>query len=412
MNYLHTAEILYTNNTIYSNYAVLLSEDGIVLEFNFTKKIKGYYDKEIKHQILMPGVINCHTHLTDSFHKKQVSGGEGLVNWVRNLINSRNLNLQTEDQLKKSVEFILNEMMFSGTVAIGEVSNDFKTINAIIDSRINCLFNYELTGFKESNYNAVIANSKLKIIELQNQNNDFKKDNLNWVYSAHAPYSVSLNLLKLIKDENNKRGGKTFQHLAEDSQERKLYINGNGEFVDLLKYFNAFDENWIFPKVSPIQLYNEFELLDENYVGVHLTDCTANEIVMLSTCNCYGVLCPITNLHITKKLPPFEEIIKNKLKFGLGTDGLGSNWSSNVFDEAKLLLENWYGLAPGILLKSLTSIGAEILGFNSLGKFQVGNNCGMISIETNTINNDLKSLEEGIILNPTTRNSINFLKMY
>ena len=65
MNYLHTAEILYTNNTIYSNYAVLLSEDGIVLEFNFTKKIKGYYDKEIKHQILMPGVINCNTHLTN-----------------------------------------------------------------------------------------------------------------------------------------------------------------------------------------------------------------------------------------------------------------------------------------------------------------------------------------------------------
>ena len=60
---------------------------------------------------------------------------------------------------------------------------------------------FKLTGFKESNYNAVIANSKLKIIELQNQNNDFKKDNLNWVYSAHAPYSVSLNLLKLIKDE-------------------------------------------------------------------------------------------------------------------------------------------------------------------------------------------------------------------
>jgi len=383
MKTLHTAEILYSEGKLYFDYSVLLDKNGFVLWSGYKKEFKNSYDKLVYHQILFPAVINCHTHLTDSFHSEPIQAGNGLFAWVQELVKSRqkfNETKSSKENLQSSVKEILLKMKLSGTCAIAEVSNNFETLQPVLDSGLNSLFCYELIGFKQEISNSVIAFSENKIIEnevkdkINNKNIHNPENLIEWSFSAHAPYSVSLELLKKIKAINDKENKKTFQHLAEDQSERELYLSNKGEMKELLNYFNADDPSWVAPNKSAVMLYEENGLLDKNYVGVHLTDCSEEEIKILSKNNCSGVLSPITNMRLTGRLPNYESIVKNDLKFGFGTDGLGSNFTWNVFEEAKVIYENWYGLDDDKILMGLTKNGATILDFYHLGFIPIEKN--------------------------------------
>ncbi|MCB9216678.1 MAG: amidohydrolase family protein [Candidatus Kapaibacterium sp.] len=398
---LHTAEVLYSpdGGDPRTDQGVLVDEDGKVLAIASTSQLQGEADERRDHQLLMPGVLNAHIHLTDAGRKSTVPGGEGLVAWVRNLMRARDGN-RTEEEQDADILTTLKEMIGRGTVAVGEVVNHPRTVKLIVDSGIHCRLIHELIGFSEER-----AEEKITFAEKLYADVEWSEQ-LRHALGVHAPYSVSFALMEAIELWSRERGSYVYQHLAEDPAERDLYERGEGEWVQFLKEIGSWDETFQPPGISPIAYYDARGFLSDRFVAVHLADARAEEIRLLASRGVKVILSPTSNLHITGLLPPVRQMVEEGMTLALGTDGRGSNPSMDVFDEARFLYSHFPDLPAGTLLRALTLGGAEVLGFPQLGRVAVGTRPGLVSVESmgKTINPE--HLEDSIFSAETAVTSI------
>ncbi|KXK57250.1 MAG: amidohydrolase family protein [Chlorobi bacterium] len=403
---LHHAEFLLQPgqpNPLSTDCGVLCDADGTILAIGPAGQLRPRADATTHHQILMPGVLNCHAHLTDAGIQTPVGGGQGLVQWVQDLLASRGKTEgegEPEEAFGKQVSGVIRQMMASGTVAIGEVANNLRTIPAIAETGIRCRFMHELLGFPESRAQQSIlsALADWQLPELP--------PTISYTLAAHAPYSVSPLLMELIHQRNMAHGTLTYQHLAEDPDERRLYEEAAGPWREFLERIGGWEPTWGPPGISPIEFYSRIGVMDGNYVGVHLTDATEPEIALLASRGAGAILSPASNLHITGKLPNVPALVGHGVKFGLGTDGRGSNPSIDVFDEAKILLEHFPNLPAGTFLEALTIHGAELLQFNNLGKITPGQALPLLSVLVRESPSDLRGLERAIVMEAVGRRCV------
>ena len=389
---LHAADILYSADFDHPkiDHALLLDSQGEILQIEPTKTLLPEADEWHHHHVVMPGMINAHIHLTDAGRREQVPGGKGLVAWVRELTRLR-ADEKSPEERQADVLATIEEMMFGGASAIGEVVNNRETLRPIRQSGIRCRLIHELIGFGHWRAEEKIAFAESLYSE------EKWEGNLAHALGIHAPYSVSFALMKKIDQRSQERGTFVYQHLAEDPAERDLYERGEGEWVEFLKEVGSWDEEFRPPGISPIGYYDQIGLLSERLVAVHLADARPDEIRLLAARGVKGILSPTSNLHITGLLPPVRQMVEEGMLLGLGTDGRGSNPSMDVLDEARLLHNHFPDLPSGTLLRALTSGGADILGFSDLGRLNPGTAPGLVSLEIRSENVDPAHLEAAIL---------------
>jgi cytosine/adenosine deaminase-related metal-dependent hydrolase len=393
---LHTAEILLPMGGAPAtrNGAVLADESGLVLEIGTPGALAPRADARVDHQIVMPGVVNCHTHLVDARRRSTVPGGRGFIHWAGGLLSTR---VDAEGDLTDAVAGLLARMRSLGTVAVGEVANDFTTLDGIARSGMRCRFMHELIGFREEKAGEIMARAREAEESIE------WPEGVAYALAAHAPYSVSPELVRLIAERSRARGTFFYEHLAEDVDERTLYATGEGPWVGFLKSIGSWDSAWGGVGGGPMEYYDRLGLIDEHFVGVHLTDAGDDEIALLAARGASAILSPSSNIHITGRLPRFTSIAQSGMRFAFGTDGLGSNPGIDVFDEARIMLESSPDLPAGIILEALTTRGAEVLGFDDLGAIRIGTRPGLISVEIADLVDDLGEIERRIVTSPIRR---------
>jgi len=396
---LHTAEMLLPMGGAgpLADAAVVVDDRGVVLEVAELRMLRSPYDRRCDHQIVMPGVVNCHTHLTDARRTEPVPGGEGFIRWASGLLSGRDA--ETAD-LSSAVADLLGRMHALGTVAVGEVANNFDTLEGIARSGMRCRFIHELIGLRRDRAEPIMAHA------LEAEQGVTWPENVSYALGAHAPYSVSPELMLLIAERSRRRGMFFYEHLAEDPDERTFYTTGGGPWPEFLRKVGSWEPSWSAPGISPIEFYDTLGLLDEHFVAVHLTDAGDDELALLAARRASAILSPSSNLHITGRLPRFREIAGSGMRFAFGTDGRGSNRSIDVFDEARIMLHAADDLPPGIILEALTSSGAAILGFDDLGAIRPGARPGLIAVEIDGAGDDLRGMERSIISSPISRTLI------
>lgn len=399
---LHTCEFLYSPelDTPQIGQAVLVNDGGTILAVDSVNALRDEGDRRVEHQILMPGVVNAHIHLTDAGRTERVPGGDGLVPWVQTLMGTRGAGLTPEER-DEAVRETLGEMRLSGTVAVGEVVNNSATLPAIRTSGIACLLIHELIAFRLDRIEGILAGADQLLRE------NIWDDTLRHALGAHAPYSVAPGLMQHIVDRSRAAGRRFYQHLAEDPDERELYEKGTGRWREFLEAVGAWEGMWQPPGLSPISFYDRLGILDENFVAVHLADARPEEIALLGRRGVRAVLSPRSNLHITGLFPDVRAMAAAGIPLALGTDGRGSSPGMDVFDEASVILERLPDLPPGTLLRALTSGGADALGFERLGRLRPGTTPGLISVRADDpVSSDLQGLEESILLKSRGRERI------
>lgn len=378
------------------NGGVVVDEDGTIVEV----VSRGFVDHDIRydHQILLPGVLNCHVHLTDARREVPVPGGEGLNQWARKLLATRGEESRSPDRdLGDAVADVLRRMREGGTYGIGEVVNNFDTLAPIARSGMRCRLIHELIGFKGELAQTIMERSLTAEAATE------WPETVAYGFGVHAPFSVSPWLMQLAAERSGERDLFFYQHLAEDPDERLLYEQGKGPWNNLLHEIGSWDDNWEPPGVSPIEYYDRIGVLNDRFVAVHLADARPDEIDLLARRGVRAILSPTSNLHITGKLPPMEAIVESGMQFALGTDGRGSNPSVDVFSEARILLEHWPDLPAGLILEALTSAGADILQFDDMGRIDREMRPGLVSIEMANASDDMRALEREIIMGAPRR---------
>ncbi|NCD70446.1 amidohydrolase family protein [Mucilaginibacter agri] len=318
--------------------------------------------------ILCPGFINTHCHLELSHLKDKVSKSTGLVDFIRHVQQFRNVDRSEaiEATLKADAEMYEN-----GIVAVGDISNSNISLEAKKQSKLYYHTFIELFSFLPENAKTVFDNG-LELVK------EFKP--LSASITPHAPYSVSKDLFKLLREYCETHPNLISIHNQECEDENKLYRYKTGKFLELYEGFGI-DISYFKPQArNSLQTIIPLLTNKQKILLVHNTCTNLKDIYFIKRFDrqinwCF---CPGANLYIEGRLPKTELFLEQGFNITLGTDSLASNTSLNLLEEMRLLQDQVPSITLSRLLKWGTINGAQYLGIDDeKGSLTVGKTPGL-----------------------------------
>jgi aminodeoxyfutalosine deaminase len=330
--------------------------------------------------IISPGFINTHCHIELSHLKNKIPKHTGIVDFIIEILKLRGSN----DEKQNAIADACTEMYNNGINAVGDICN---TADSILHKIISPLYwhNFlEISGFLDNNAHEKL--DSLKKIESEFLDAGFRKHQLSIV--PHAPYSVSATLFKLIQKES--KGKIISMHNQESSAENDFFKEKKGSFVKLYDWLSLDISHFEPTGTTSIQSALPYLNKINRILLVHNTFTTKADIdfckANTSTHKLFFCLCPNANLYIENTLPNVPLFHKNNCQITIGTDSLASNNKLSIFEELKILQNNFPEIPYEKMLQWATFNGAKALGIeDKYGSLHLGKKPGIICIKTNGV---------------------------
>ena len=347
--------------------ADILIENNTILKIE--KDITDEFDKKInaKNMLIMPGLVNTHTHLAMSIFRGYKDDRK-LMDWLENAIFPVEDKLQPEDIYWNSYLSCL-EMIKSGTTTCNDMYFGMnKVIEAIEATGLRAVVAWCLT---DDSIRDKVERTR-EYAKIYNNNPESK---ITIFTSPHAPYSCNPDTIKLCVDLAKELNTGLHIHLAETQNEvvtiRDRYDKTATEYLADLDVFDV-----------PVVLAH----------GIYISD---SDIEILKKHNIKGGIShnPINNCKLSSGICDVVKLRKNGINVGLGTDGIGSTTTLDMFEEMKTAayLQKVNTMEPTSIkaydiLKMATIEGAKVLGLeDSIGTIEAGKKADLIFIKTDKI---------------------------
>jgi cytosine/adenosine deaminase-related metal-dependent hydrolase len=318
--------------------------------------------------IICPGFVNTHCHIELSHLKDKILQHTGLVKFIIELQKTRGADPGLVSDATWAAD---NEMYQNGIVAVGDISNTNISIPVKKASKLYYHSFVETFGFRPVQAEEVFN----KALELMGE---FKP--LPCSVTPHAPYSVSKELFKLIKNYSSTGHNLLSMHNQECDDENKFYRYKLGSFNDLydtfgidISHFKPLARNSI-QSVIPL-LSNKQDIL-----MVHNTCTNLKDIYFIKRFdrNIHWCFCPNANLYIENRLPKVELFLGQGYNITLGTDSLASNNKLCILSEMRTLQQKIPSLSTERLIEWGTMTGANFLGIaDEKGSIEPGKTPGL-----------------------------------
>lgn len=388
MSYLKfKGDYLFTGYEMVGGDRVLVSDERGVIQDIIPVAEAGENVQHLK-GILSPGFINCHCHLELSHLRSLIPEKTGLVDFVFNVVTSREL---AEERIDDAMARAEDEMIAGGIVAVGDICNNALSLRQKQKHRISYYNFIEVTGWSPT-----VAASRFEhsLSIYQEFGKTFPDDQLS--VAPHAPYSVSDALWQLIQPYFNKKT--TTIHNQETWSEDEFFLAGKG---DLLRMYSLMHiDNSFFKPTGKGSLPSILHKLQpaKNVLFVHNTFTTKESVQFLKKewerpgkeedhPQAFICTCPNANLYIEDSLPPLDLFVEEGLNVAIGTDSLASNHGLDILAEIKTLLRHFPKIPQVQVLQWATINGASALQMDkTFGSFEPGKTPGIILIEKNDQN--------------------------
>jgi cytosine/adenosine deaminase-related metal-dependent hydrolase len=351
-------------------------KNGIVTVDDFGKIISITDDKAAPSQtpietvsgIIVPGFINTHCHTELSHMKDQIAPGNGLISFIKDVLSSRTAE---QSEILAAAQAADQEMYDNGIVAVGDISNNSITASIKEKSKLYYHTFVEILGFLPANAEELFNKALATAEEFKPQSTSI---------TAHAPYSVSKELFKLIKQYCDTGTNLLSIHNQECEDENKFYRYKLGGFIDLYKHLGV-DIGYFRPQARN-SLQSIIPLLTnrQKVLLVHNTCTNLKDIYFIKRFDrkvnwCF---CPNANIYIEKRLPKIELFVNQGLNITLGTDSLASNSKLCILSEMRTIQQHFPAIGLDTLLKWGTINGAEFLGIDDeKGTIETGKTPGL-----------------------------------
>jgi aminodeoxyfutalosine deaminase len=356
------------------NGTIIVDDKGTIIDL----LTPGQVDYEIpeleKYKgILCPGFVNTHCHLELSWAKDLISEKTGLDIFLRNLNILRH---SSEDyEMEKTIEYGVEALYNSGTVAVGDIANSTSTLSYKKSSKLQ--FHTFAEVFASDPNKAEQAFSRISILA-----GLFRESGSNSRVSItpHSTYSLSSELFQLIGSLNDNI---ISIHHQENYDENSFFFDGTGPIAGRRQMYNPGIRPFKPTGKRPLESISHFFRRNQKMLLVHNTvteeeDIHFSEKYFQKTAWC---LCPNANLFIENKLPNLQMFRRNNCVLTIGTDSLASNHQLSILEELKTLSDHFPEVPINELFKWATLNGAEFLGFDQLGSFAKGKNPGVVLID-------------------------------
>jgi cytosine/adenosine deaminase-related metal-dependent hydrolase len=358
--------------------AVVVDEAGTILDAGRAADLMPRHAGAIVEQVrgvLLPGLINAHTHVELSALRGKIAGGHGFVPWVERLVGTRAAEHPEEDT--SQIEQAAADLAAYGTVAVGEVTNTLASVHALARHGIGGMIFHEVFGTDPTRGAERLAAMAEDFRDVEAH---WPTPDLGYAPAPHTLYTTHPEVVAAVLRVARARGAPTTVHLAEHSAERTFLRYGNGPFLDFVKRVHLSIDRFPVPGQGPIDYAADLGLLSPDVLLVHLTDIRASELERVASSGAPVVLCPRSNLYIEVKLPPLFEMVKAGIFPALGTDSLASSPSLDVLGEARALADRFPSIPKGALVDMATVGGARALGRADLGRLAKGCRPGVLAV--------------------------------
>jgi len=345
-------------------------------------KYSGNADREIdaSGDIIIPGLINTHTHVAMSVMKGVVDDipFPKFLEKVFKIDSDR-----TEKDLDIGTKVGCAEMIRSGTTTFVDMYYSEDVIaKATAEAGIRgvlcwCVLDEEFTTQKGS----PLKNCKNFYDKFKNKRKIIPGVGLQGVYVCNEETCKGA---KAFSDEKN--APLTF-HLSET----------RGEVNDHKKKTGKRPAEWL----------NDIGVLGKNAIAAHAAWLTMNEVKMMADAGMSISSCPVSNMKLaTGGVAPIPEFIKKGVNVTIGTDGSTTNNSLNMMEEMKTLglLQKSSRWDPTVakaqdLLDFATINAAKAIGMkDKLGSIEIGKYADLVILNTK-LPNLRPLLQENIISN-------------
>jgi cytosine/adenosine deaminase-related metal-dependent hydrolase len=328
-------------------------------------------DVPIIDAVILPGLVNAHTHLELSWMRDQVAPASSMPRWVERLMALRRT---VGHEPPRAIVEAIAEARAAGTTLVGDITNTLAACPPLAGSQISAAVFRELLGFNVPDPHALVDAVQRELDAL------VPAGSLRPSIVPHAPYSVSPGLLRAIAAAS--AGRPVSIHLAESAEEMEFLQTGTGAWRDLLTTLQVWNESWSPPGCSPVDYIEQHGLVNDRLVAVHCVQLGEADLHKLARAGATVVTCPRSNRWTGAGRPPVELFYASGVRVAIGTDSLASVEDLNLFAELALLRELAPSISARALLASATLNGAVALGFGEqLGSIEAGKRAELIAID-------------------------------
>jgi cytosine/adenosine deaminase-related metal-dependent hydrolase len=333
---------------------------------------------ELGDAVILPGLVNAHTHLELSYLRDAVPPASEFVGWIRSVIAARREQPDpAAPAILDALDRAIVESTAAGTAVVGDISNTLVSFEPLTRSPLAAVVFYELLGFRTLDPEGLVDQARRRIASLA------PAPRVRARLAAHAPYSVAPLVFKAIRNAAVRQSLFPWSvHLSESADEVEFMRTAGGPLRRLLEELGAWDPEWPPPGRSPVEFLEAGRCLDERVLVVHGVQMTPADLNLLASRGATVVTCPRSNGHTGAGAPPLEDFYASGARVAVGTDSLASAPDLSVFAE----LATMRALAPSVpasrLLASATIEGARALGFgDDYGTLEAGKAARLLAVE-------------------------------
>ena len=319
-----------------------------------------------KDKLVIPGLINCHTHSYMSF-MRNVADDLSFMDWLFGTIDPIEQQMTDEDTYW-GANLAIIEMMKSGTTCFNDMQmNIHQTTRAVKESGMRAVICRGLVG--SGNDEA----GQMRLRQAYEERDAARDcDRLTFRLGPHAPYTCDDAFLKIVAQEAKKENMGIHVHLSESVSEIEQIQEKYG--------------------CTPIALAEKCGIFDVPAIAAHCVQVTEEDMDILVRKNVSVVTNPASNMKLGNGFAPIGRMLEKGINVCLGTDGAASNNCLNMFHELSLLtlIHKGTGKTPQCVsakegFRIATINGARALGLEKeIGSIEVGKKADLAILDLNT----------------------------
>jgi 5-methylthioadenosine/S-adenosylhomocysteine deaminase len=320
---------------------------------------------DAKGKVVLPGLINDHTHLAMVL-LRGVADDMALMPWLETKIWPIEKNLRAEDCYAGALLGCL-EMIKSGTTCFADQYFFMENVaRAVEEAGMRASLSYGIIELGDSKRRESELRAGEKLVK---ERNGTAKGRITTMFGPHAAYTCSPECLMKVKELAKKSKVGIHTHISETQEEVEQITEKYGK--------------------RPVEHLDAIGFLGPEVLAAHCVWVTEREIKILKERGVKPVHNPISNMKTASGVAPVQEMLDAGIPVALGTDGAASNNALDMINEMKFaaLLNKVHKLNPIIVsaattLEMATINGAIGLGLGKkIGSLEVGKKADIIIVD-------------------------------
>jgi 5-methylthioadenosine/S-adenosylhomocysteine deaminase len=359
----------------------VVESDGVITYVGRRSGAPPGDDYDLGDAILLPGLINAHTHLELTAMRGFLENCR-FTEWIDKLRQSRN-EVMSDEMLLDSARFGVMEGLVAGITTYADTCSSGVAMRAMNELGVRGIMYQEVFGPDPSHADEAMRELTGRIEKLQLEQTDLVAVGV----SPHAPYTVSDALYRAAAEFASSRRLPMAMHIAESQEEYDIVANGRGDFAESWKRRGIAVTR---RARSPVELLDQLGALDRGPLLIHCVRVDDADMEIIARRRCAVAHCPASNAKFGHGIAPLLPLLSAGIRVGIGSDSVASNNRMDILDEARLAVlihraatrrHDAFGAHQALELATIG--GARALGIESrVGSLEPGKDADLAAFRT------------------------------